>query len=134
MKEKTYVEDVDRSMYDFRNEDKDAYKVKEGLNPEIVEQISSEKHDPEWMKEFRMKSLEIFNNSTMPDEWGPSIEGLDMDNIELMFVQTLIWQQSGQRFRKKLRILLKSLVSRRQSVSLWLVLVLSTTLSLFITM
>ena len=65
----------------FRNEDKDAYKVKEGLNPEIVEQISSEKHDPEWMKEFRMKSLEIFNNSTMPDEWGPSIEGLDMDNI-----------------------------------------------------
>ena len=33
------------------------------------------------MKEFRMKSLEIFNNSTMPDEWGPSIEGLDMDNI-----------------------------------------------------
>ena len=30
MKEKTYVEDVDRSMYDFRNEDKDAYKVKEG--------------------------------------------------------------------------------------------------------
>ena len=81
MKEKTYVEDVDRSMYDFRNEDKDAYKVKEGLNSEIVEQISSEKHDPEWMKEFRMKSLEIFNNSTMPDEWGPSIEGLDMDNI-----------------------------------------------------
>ena len=81
MKEKTYVEDVDRSMYDFRNEDKDAYKVKEGLNTAIVEQISNEKHDPEWMKEFRMKSLEIFNNSTMPDEWGPSIEGLDMDNI-----------------------------------------------------
>ena len=35
MKEKTYVEDVDRSMYDFRNEDKDAYKVKEGLNPRL---------------------------------------------------------------------------------------------------
>lgn len=81
MKEKTYVEDVDRSMYDFRNEDKDAYKVKEGLNSAIVEQISSEKHDPEWMKEFRLKSLQIFNESKMPDEWGPSIEGLDMDNI-----------------------------------------------------
>lgn len=81
MKEKTYVEDVDRSMYDFRNEAKDAYKVEEGLNPAIVEQISSEKHDPEWMKEFRLKSLQIFNESKMPDEWGPSIEGLDMDNI-----------------------------------------------------
>ena len=28
MKEKTYVEDIDRSMYDFRNEEKDAYRVK----------------------------------------------------------------------------------------------------------
>ena len=43
MKEKTYVEDIDRSMYDFRNEEKDAYKVKEGLTPAIVEQISKEK-------------------------------------------------------------------------------------------
>ena len=40
MKEKTYVEDIDRSMYDFRNEEKDTYKVKEGLTPAIVEQIS----------------------------------------------------------------------------------------------
>lgn len=81
MKEKTYVEDVDRSMYDFRNEDKDAYKVQEGLNPEIVEQISREKNDPQWMHDFRLKSLKIFNETEMPDEWGPSIEGLDMENI-----------------------------------------------------
>lgn len=33
MKEKTYVEDIDRSMYDFRNEEKDAYRVDEGLTP-----------------------------------------------------------------------------------------------------
>ena len=29
MKEKTYVEDVDRNMYDFRNDEKDAYRIKE---------------------------------------------------------------------------------------------------------
>ena len=34
MKEKTYVEDIDRSLYDFRNEEKDAYKVKEALASE----------------------------------------------------------------------------------------------------
>lgn len=28
MKEKTYVEDVDRNMYDFRNDEKDAYRIK----------------------------------------------------------------------------------------------------------
>ena len=53
MKEKTYVEDVNRSIYDIRNEEKDVYRVKEGLTPEIVDQISKEKHDPDWMREFR---------------------------------------------------------------------------------
>ena len=40
MEEKTFVEDIDRSLYDFRNEDKDAYRIEEGLTKEIVEQIS----------------------------------------------------------------------------------------------
>ena len=31
MEEKTYVDDIDRSLYDFRNEDKDAYRIQEGL-------------------------------------------------------------------------------------------------------
>ena len=59
MEEKTYVDDIDRSLYDFRNEDKDAYRIQEGLTREIVEKISREKHDPEWMLEFRLKSLDI---------------------------------------------------------------------------
>lgn len=80
MEEKTFVEDIDRSLYDFRNEDKDAYRIEEGLTKEIVEQISREKHDPEWMREFRLKSLDVYNKTPMV-QWGPSIEGLNMDNI-----------------------------------------------------
>lgn len=80
MKEKTYVEDIDRSMYDFRNEEKDAYRVDEGLTPSIVAKISEEKHDPVWMQNFRLHSLQIYNEMKVPD-WGPSIEGLDMNNI-----------------------------------------------------
>ncbi|MCR5153992.1 MAG: Fe-S cluster assembly protein SufB, partial [Lachnospiraceae bacterium] len=80
VKEKTYVEDIDRSLYDFRNEDEDAYKLKAGLTEETVLQISKEKNDPDWMRELRLRSLEIFNKMEMP-VWGPSIEGLDMDNI-----------------------------------------------------
>ena len=80
MKEKTQVEDIDRSLYDFRFEEKDAYKVKEGLTADIVEQISSDKNDPQWMKEFRLKSLDIYHQLEVP-EWGPSIDGLDMNNI-----------------------------------------------------
>ncbi len=80
-KEKTYVEDIDRSLYDFRNkEGKDTYKLKAGLTREIVEQISDEKNDPEWMRQFRLRSLDIYNKTPMVD-WGPAIDGLDMDNI-----------------------------------------------------
>ena len=80
MEEKTYVEDIDRSIYDFKNEDKDAYRIKEGLTADIVRQISEEKNDPEWMAKFRLKALEIYNDMDIPD-WGPSIDGLNMDNI-----------------------------------------------------
>lgn len=80
MREKTNVNDVDRSMYDFRNEEKDVYRVKEGLTPAIVEKISSEKHDPVWMQNFRLEALQIYNEMKVPD-WGPSIEGLNMDDI-----------------------------------------------------
>ena len=61
MKEKTYVEDVDRNMYDFRNDEKDAYRIKNGLTEDIVEKISEEKHDPEWMHDFRLNSLKVYN-------------------------------------------------------------------------
>ena len=80
MKEKTQVADIDRSMYDFRYEENDAYRVEEGLTPEIVDQISTEKKDPDWMREFRQESLKIYNRMEMPD-WGPDISGLNMDNI-----------------------------------------------------
>ena len=80
MKEKTQVEDIDRSIYDFRYADEDAYKVEEGLTEKIVNQISDEKNDPDWMREFRLKSLGIYNEIPAPD-WGPSIDGLDMEHI-----------------------------------------------------
>ncbi|MCR5720272.1 MAG: Fe-S cluster assembly protein SufB [Lachnospiraceae bacterium] len=80
--EKTVVEDIDRTLYDFRYEEseEDFYKVSEGLTKDIVLTLSQEKNDPDWMREFRLKALDIYNNKKMTD-WGASIEGLDMDNI-----------------------------------------------------
>lgn len=80
MKEKTYVDDIDRSVYDIKDKENDAYKVKAGLAPEIVEKISKEKNDPAWMQQFRLQSLQIYNSLQVPN-WGPDIEDLDMDNI-----------------------------------------------------
>ncbi len=80
MRDKTYVEDMDRSVYDRRNEEKDSYRLPEGLDVSVVERLSKEKKDPQWMHLFRLQSLQIYNGMKMPD-WGPSIDGLDINHI-----------------------------------------------------
>lgn len=80
MADKTYVADIDRSIYDIKDDEKDAYKVNEGLTSDIVQKISEEKHDPQWMQLFRLQALQIYNEMQVPD-WGPSIGGLDMEHI-----------------------------------------------------
>lgn len=79
-KKKTVIEDVDRGVYDIKNKDKFSYKSKKGLTKDIVLDISKKKNDPEWMRDFRLKSLEIYKKLEMPT-WGPSLDELDMDNI-----------------------------------------------------
>nr|WP_318718216.1 Fe-S cluster assembly protein SufB [uncultured Treponema sp.] len=80
--EKTKVNEIDRSLYDFRYEEKDEefYKIRAGLDDSIVEKLSADKEDPEWMKEFRLKSLHLFNSINEPD-WGPDIRDLDIQKI-----------------------------------------------------
>ena len=82
MEEKTQIDDINREFYDFRYEEteENTYRLENGLTPEIVSKISDEKDDPQWMREFRLKSLETYNKLHVPN-WGPSIRGLDMANI-----------------------------------------------------
>ena len=80
MTEKSQVADIDRSIYDIRDAEHDAYRMEAGLTPAIVEKLSKEKNDPAWMEQFRLESLQIYNNMRVPD-WGPSLDGLDIDHI-----------------------------------------------------
>ena len=50
MREKTYVDDIDRSVYDIRDAEHDAYRMEASLTPAIVEKLSREKNDPVWMQ------------------------------------------------------------------------------------
>ena len=68
------------NRYDFKKAEKDAYRLKKGLTPKIVEELSAKKNDPEWMREFRLRSLEIYHSLDVPP-WGPSIDDLNIDNI-----------------------------------------------------
>ncbi len=80
MKEKTTVADIDRSVYDIKDKETDAFRLEQGLTAQIVSQISDEKNDPVWMREFRQRSLAIYQKMPLPD-WGPSLQGLDIDRI-----------------------------------------------------
>lgn len=80
MRQKSQVADIDRSLYDFRYEEDAADFLSSGITPEIIREISEEKGDPDWMREFRLHSLEIFQRTKMP-VWGPPVDGLNMDNI-----------------------------------------------------
>lgn len=80
MREKTYVEDIDRSMYEIHSDSKDYFRIEGGLNEDVIRQISKEKNDPKWMLDFRLRALKTYNELQIPD-WGPSIDELNVDNI-----------------------------------------------------
>ncbi len=80
MKEKTFVDDLDQSIYDFRYDEDENDMLDRGITPQIINEIADEKGDPDWMRAFRLRSLELYYKQNMP-VWGPSIEGLDMDKI-----------------------------------------------------
>lgn len=80
-KERTQVEDVDRSLYDFVKSEEGYERESDGLTPEIVKAISERKDEPAWMLEFRLKALETYHQREMATNWGPSIEMLDLDHI-----------------------------------------------------
>ena len=76
----TGIHEIDASPYDFRYEEKGFYRNESGLTEEIVRKLSEDKNDPEWMREFRLQSLKIYNELRVPD-WGPDISGLHIEEI-----------------------------------------------------
>ncbi len=132
LKEKTYVEDVDRSVYDIRDAENDAYRMESGLTPEIVEKLSKEKDDPVWMQQFRLESLQIYNEMKIPN-WGPSIEGLDMDHIATYVRPNTKMRNDWKDVPEDIKETFERLASRRRRENPSPVWVRSTTPSLSIT-
>ena len=49
--------------------------------PDIVREISAKKDEPSWMLDLRLKALDTYQRMPMAPDWGPGLEGLDMDHI-----------------------------------------------------
>src|SRR5687768_17206801 len=67
------------NKYDFHTTSKPVFKARKGIDAEIVHQISDMKNEPDWMRKFRLDSLEIFFSKPMP-KWGGDVS-LDFQDI-----------------------------------------------------
>ena len=77
---KQQIEELNRNIYDFTNPDEYEYKASKGLTKEIVEEISRQKNEPQWVLDIRLKALALYNKLELPT-WGPDLSELNMDEI-----------------------------------------------------
>ncbi|MBA3826124.1 MAG: Fe-S cluster assembly protein SufB, partial [Ktedonobacterales bacterium] len=70
----------DEYKYGFSQPENYVFKSRRGLDHEIVEQIAEMKHEPQWMRDFRHRSLDLFFQRPMPN-WGGTLSDIDFQNI-----------------------------------------------------
>lgn len=64
----------------FRDAIAYSYQSPLGLTRAIVEEISSRKSEPAWMRKRRLEALSIFEQKAMPT-WGADLSGINFDDI-----------------------------------------------------
>ena len=57
-------------------------RARRGISREVVEELSRIKGEPDWMRELRLRSLEIFERKPMP-RWGVPLDELNFDELVL---------------------------------------------------
>jgi Fe-S cluster assembly protein SufB len=78
----TQIDTTEQQAYapGFHMDENYVFKSERGLSRKVVEQISEMKGEPDWMRTFRLKSLDLFEKRPMPT-WGADLSGIDFDNI-----------------------------------------------------
>ncbi|MBI4242824.1 MAG: Fe-S cluster assembly protein SufB [Planctomycetes bacterium] len=74
------VKSKEEYKFGFNDPENYVFKSRRGLDKEIIQEISSHKSESEWIRNFRLKSLDIFRRKPMP-VWGSDLSAIDFDNI-----------------------------------------------------
>src|SRR5947199_937220 len=69
-----------QEKYGFHDSDQYVFRSRRGRDAEIVSQISEMKGQPAWMRDYRLKALEIFERKPLPT-WGGNVADIDFQNI-----------------------------------------------------
>ncbi|AQY51946.1 FeS assembly protein SufB [Listeria weihenstephanensis FSL R9-0317] len=76
----TEIPEMGEYKYGFHDKDTSVFRSERGLTEDIVREISSIKEEPQWMLDFRLKSLEQFYKMPMP-QWGGDLSELKFEDI-----------------------------------------------------
>src|SRR5579885_1901852 len=72
--------DLSRYKLGWADEENYVFKPKKGLSEDIVKEMSWMKGEPDWMRDYRLKSLRHFEKRPMPN-WGGDMSGIDFRDI-----------------------------------------------------
>ncbi len=66
--------------FGFSEPDSFVHRSSPGLSPRLVEEISHWKNEPDWMRAFRLRALDIFEAKPMP-AWGADLSGINFQKL-----------------------------------------------------
>ena len=69
------------TKFGFHDDEKAFFKANKGLTADVVNMISDMKDEPQWMRDFRLKSLALFYEKENPSWGSPQLNELDFNDI-----------------------------------------------------
>ena len=72
--------EMENYQYGFHDKDVSIFRTEKGLTENVVREISNIKDEPQWMLDYRLKSLKQFYKMPMP-QWGGDLSELNFDEI-----------------------------------------------------
>src|SRR5437667_2917892 len=88
--------------FGWSDPDHSIFTPRKGLSRAVVEEISSRKSEPDWMRKYRLKALKHFDARPMP-WWGADLSGIDFENIYYFIRSTEKQAQSWEDLPEDIR-------------------------------
>ena len=74
--------DIDRTLGDFSYPEQHTYDAGVGLSHATIDYIVDVKGEPDWIREFRHKALDVFESKPLPTHWATKdLEAINFDKI-----------------------------------------------------
>ncbi len=97
--------DIDRSIGDFHYPEQHEFDAGYGLSVDTVNYISDVKGEPDWIRQFRLKALEVFQSKPLPTHWATQdLKTIDFDKIRYYLAHgqrpTRSWDEVPENVKK----------------------------------